>query len=77
MAASCRSRLELLRETVEAADPERILQKGYTILTDEDGCVIRDVAKLQKDQKVSLEGSGGFAEAMILSAGKKTGKEVT
>ena len=76
-AASCRSRLELLRETVEAADPERILQKGYTILTDEDGCVIRDVAKLQKDQKVSLEGSGGFAEAMILSAGKKTGKEVT
>ena len=46
-------------------------------MTDEDGCVIREVAKLQKDQKVSLEGSGGFAEAMILSAGKKTGKEVT
>lgn len=76
-AASFRSRLELLRETVEAADPERILQKGYTILTDENGRVIRDVAGLQKDQKVSLEGAGGFAEAMILSTGKKTGKEVT
>ena len=53
------------------------MQKGYTILTDEDGCVIREVAKLRDQKEVSLEGSGGFAEAMILSAGKKTGKEVT
>ena len=75
-AESCRSRLDLLRETVEAADPERIMQKGYTILTDEEGHVIRDVAGLQKDQKVRLEGAGGLAEAKILSAGKKTGKEV-
>ena len=75
-AESCRSRLELLRETVEAADPDRIMQKGYTILTDEEGHVIRDVAGLQKDQKVRIEGAGGLAEAKILSAGKKTEKEV-
>lgn len=73
-AESCRSRLELLRETVEAANPERILQKGYTILTDENGHVIHDVAGLKKDQNVRLKGAGGFAEAKILSAGKKTEK---
>ena len=73
-AASFRSRLELLRETVDAADPERILQKGYTIVADEEGRVIRDVAELRKDQKVSLEGAGGFAEAKILSAERKPEK---
>ncbi len=73
-AESCRSRLELLCETVEAANPERILQKGYTILTDENGHVIHDVAGLKKDQNVRLKGAGGFAEAKILSAGKKTEK---
>lgn len=37
---NCRSRLELLRETVEAADPNRSMQKGYTILRDEEGNVV-------------------------------------
>ena len=72
---TCRSRLELLRETVEAADPNRILQKGYTILRDEEGNVILDVAALRKDQDVSLEGAGGFAEAKVVSARKKAGKK--
>ena len=72
---NCRSRLELLRETVEAADPDRILQKGYTILRDGEGNVILDVAALRKDQDVSLEGAGGFAEAKVVSARKKAGKE--
>ena len=72
---NCRSRLELLRETVEAADPNRILQKGYTILRDEEGNVILDVAALRKDQDVSLEGAGGFAEAKVVSARKKAGKK--
>ena len=71
---NCRSRLELLRETVEAADPNRILQKGYTILRDEEGNVILDVAALRKDQDVSLEGAGGFAEAKVVSARKKAEK---
>ena len=72
---NCRSRLELLRETVKAADPNRILQKGYTILRDEEGNVILDVAALRKDQDVSLEGAGGFAEAKVVSARKKAGKK--
>ena len=72
---NCRSRLELLRETVEAADPNRILQKGYTILRDEEGNVILDVAALRKDQDVSLEGAGGFAEVKVVSARKKAGKK--
>ena len=72
---NCRSRLELLRETVEAADPNRILQKGYTILRNEEGNVILDVAALRKDQDVSLEGAGGFAEAKVVSARKKAGKK--
>ena len=73
-AQSCSSRLELLRETVEAADPQRILQKGYAIVTDENGSVIRDMTALKKDQTVTLEGAGGFAEAKVVTAGTKTGK---
>lgn len=73
-AQSCSSRLELLRETVEAADPQRILQKGYAIVTDGNGSVIRDMAALKKDQTVILEGAGGFAEAKVVTAGTKTGK---
>ena len=40
--------------------------------------MILDVAALRKDQDVSLEGAGGFAEAKVVSArnrpGKKAGK---
>jgi len=37
--------------------------------------VILDVAALRKDQDVSLEGVGGFAEAKVVSARKKAGKK--
>jgi len=37
--------------------------------------VILDVAALRKDQDVSLEGAGGFAEAKVVSARKKAGKK--
>ena len=75
---NCRSRLELLRETVEAADPNRILQKGYTILRDEEGNVILDVAALRTFGASCLRiksGAGGFAEAKVVSARKKAGKK--
>ena len=68
---NCHSRLELLRETIESANPDRILNKGYTILTDGDGRVIRDVAELKKDQQIHIEGAGGSAKAKVMSASSK------
>jgi len=64
-------RIELLKEIVEASNPKTILQKGYSVVTDEDGNIIRDVSILKQDQLIKIEAAEGHAQARIISAGKE------
>jgi exodeoxyribonuclease VII large subunit len=66
-----RHRIDLFKEIVEASNPKAILQKGYSVVTDEDGNIIRDISVLKKDQLINIEAAEGHAEARIISAGKE------
>ena len=64
-------RIDVLKEIIQASNPKAILQKGYSVVTDKDGNIIRDVSVLKKDQVIKIEAAEGHAEARIISAGKE------
>jgi len=63
-------RLMLLKETLDGADPKAILKKGYSVITDENGVIVRDVSSLEQDQLINIEAAVGHAKARIVSSGK-------
>lgn len=69
--SECRHRLALLKETLDGADPKRILQKGYSVVTDETGHIVKDASLLKRDQMIKIEAAAGFAEARVTKAGKE------
>ncbi len=64
-------RLAVLKEILDGADPKAILKKGYSVVTDEQGNIIRDASILAPEQMVTIEAACGFAEARITRAGKE------
>ena len=63
-------RLMLLKETLDGADPKSILKKGYSVITDENGVIVRDASVLEEDQLINIEAAGGHAKARVVSSGK-------
>lgn len=70
MTTDLRYRLMLLKETLDGADPKAILKKGYSVVTDEDGNIIRDASALTSDQLINIEAATGHAKARVVSSGK-------
>lgn len=67
MIASGSERIELLKEVIEAANPYAILQRGYSVVTDTEGAVLRSVSGLTAGDGVRIRMSDGSAEAQITS----------
>lgn len=65
MVMRSRHMVELYGETVKAADPKAIMERGYSIVTDDDGNVIRDMDALKDRQIVNIEAFRGRARARI------------
>ncbi len=63
-------RLMLLKETLDGADPKAILKKGYSVITDENGVIVRDASSLEQDQLINIEAAVGHAKARVVSSGK-------
>ncbi len=63
-------RLMLLKEMLDGADPKAILKKGYSVITDEDGAIVRDASMLKQDQLINIEAATGHAQARVVSSGK-------
>ena len=63
-------RLMLLKETLDGADPKAILKKGYSVITDENGVIVRDASALEQDQMINIEAAVGHAKARVVSSGK-------
>lgn len=63
-------KLMILKETLDGSDPKAILKKGYSVITDENGDIIRDASKLEHDQLISIEAAVGHAKARVISSGK-------
>ena len=49
-----RHRLDIIRESLEACNPDNILEKGYSVVTDEAGVIVKDAGALRENELVSI-----------------------
>ena len=56
---------------VSAADPQNILSRGYSIVTDGGGNIVKDSSSLEIGQTVSIRLAGGSAQADVTAIGKE------
>ena len=70
---SARNRVEMLREFIESSNPKAILSRGYSVVTDNSGKIIRSTDELSEGLGVNIETGNGTAEAVI--TGIKKGEE--
>lgn len=70
---SARNRVEMLREFIESSNPKAILARGYSVVTDNSGKIIRSTDELSEGLGVNIETGNGTAEAVI--TGIKKGEE--
>lgn len=65
------NQLEVFREVLESSNPKSILKKGYSVVTDEKGLIIKDMTGLEKNQIINIEGAEGKASARIINTEKR------
>ena len=53
------SALQVLQTRIEAADPRRILERGYALATDADGVVLKSVGGRRTGDRISVMFSDG------------------
>ncbi|HIU26507.1 MAG TPA: exodeoxyribonuclease VII large subunit [Candidatus Copromorpha excrementigallinarum] len=58
-------RLRAYKEALEASNPRTILSRGYSVVTDEEGRVIKSVSALNKGDRVRIQTGDGSAEGNI------------
>ena len=65
--ASMESALQVLQTRIEAADPRKILDRGYALVVDADGVVLKGVAGRKVGDKVSVMFADGSLDAEVRS----------
>lgn len=58
-------RIDLLKASIEAANPFEILGRGYSMVTDENGTVIRSVKEMRNGQNITIRMADGSADATV------------
>lgn len=69
------SRIESLRDTIENLNPSRILEKGYSIIKDENDLCITEIGDLRSGNEIKIVMRGGDAGALITEVRKYNGKQ--
>lgn len=69
------SRIESLRDTIENLNPSRILEKGYSIIKDENDLCITEIGDLCSGNEIKIVMRGGDAGALITEVRKYNGKQ--
>lgn len=59
------SALQVLQTRIQAADPRRILDRGYTLAVDADGVVLKGLAGRKVGDKVSIMFADGTMECLV------------
>lgn len=62
---SLKTKVLMLGQIVETANPKSILGRGYSLVMDSQGNIIKDAATLKKGQSVCIETGGAKADATI------------
>lgn len=65
--AAMESALQVLQTRIEAADPRRILDRGYALAVDADGVVLRGTAGCKPGDKVSVMFADGVLDCIVES----------
>ena len=65
--AAMESALQVLQTRIEAADPRRILDRGYALAVDADGVVLRGAAGCKPGDKVSVMFADGVLDCIVES----------
>jgi exodeoxyribonuclease VII large subunit len=60
-----RQRLARLHATLQAAHPQRVLERGYSMVQNDEGQVISNVSNLEQGQTIRLQFADGRADADI------------
>jgi exodeoxyribonuclease VII large subunit len=63
--AAMESALDVLQTRIQAADPRKILERGYALAVDADGVVLRGVAGRKAGDKFSVMFADGTLHAMV------------
>lgn len=63
--AAMEAALNMLQARIDAADPRKILQRGYVLATDADGVVLKGVAGRNAGDKVSMMFADGVLECTV------------
>lgn len=71
MVSSLQHRIRLMGEVLDSANPKAILEKGYCVITDEDGSIIKDTSSLRENQLINIEAARGYAQASVTKIGKE------
>ena len=65
MLTTLRHRTQLAGEAVESSSPRAIMDRGYSIVTDEDGKVVKNADALADRQLINIEAAKGRATARV------------
>ncbi len=68
-------RIEMLHQLLETASPFSIMDRGYAIVSAEDGSVLSSTGQMHEKQDVNIRVSDGSARAVITGIGKEHGDE--
>ncbi|MBE6237247.1 MAG: exodeoxyribonuclease VII large subunit [Bacteroidales bacterium] len=68
--AAMESALQVLQTRIEAADPRRILDRGYALALDADGVVMKSVGGKEKGDKVSMMFADGILDCTVDSVSR-------
>lgn len=63
--AYSKDRIKMLRDFIESSNPKAILARGYSVVTDSEGRIIRSTRELEEGKPVSIETGDGTAKAVI------------
>ena len=63
--AKRRQGLAHIQATLQAADPKRVLERGYSMVQDDQGTVVSSIAGLAKGQTIQLQFADGLAAADV------------
>lgn len=69
--ASLKSKIEIMAETVESSGPMAVMERGYCMVTDEAGSIVKDMLALKKNQTIKIKAAHGSAEAVVTDIGKE------
>lgn len=69
--ALCAAKLDNLESRIAGADPNALLRRGYTLVTDGRGVVMKHIGGMKEGDRISIRMSDGIAHAVIESIDSK------